>query len=120
MDKIIGYRVINHDTGMFVNTNEQGHNFRSYDEPLPISRGDAYRRLAAYLDEHPDADENDFSVEPVYQEISPIERTAEDLAGRLHALVGDSLGLSEEQMRLQIASELTTFTSLAKRFGVSE
>ncbi len=117
MDKIIGYRVIcTTQCNLFIGHNPTtGNNFITDEPPSPISRSDAYRRLAAFLDEEASASEDEeFVVQPVFEVLTPIQRRARELGGMLHNIVGDSLGLSREQMEKGMARELEMFQLIAK------
>lgn len=109
-NEIIGYRVLCPVYEQFVDTDvATGHNFVTFNEPTPIPRGDAYRRLAAYLDQHPELDHEDFTVEPVYREFTPIETTSKELSARLKSLCsahGLRLEMTDEQIEAKIAKEL--------------
>jgi hypothetical protein len=103
---IIGYHVQDHN-GMYVSF-DGTQNFRSYDAPAPVSQPDAYRRLAAFIEENP-AGTPIPRVVPVYRELSPLETASQELGGMLESLCkrhGLDLGLSREQMETQIAKEL--------------
>jgi hypothetical protein len=107
--EIVGYRVMHTCTESFVHTDATGDNFMDCAPPAPISRGDAFRRLASYLDERPDLDEDDFHVEPVYRKLTPMESLTGDLADRLLTLCeahGLDLGLSRAQIEDRLAKEL--------------
>lgn len=111
-NEIIGYRVMNCSTGRFVNHDGAGYHWVSGPDavqPEPISRSDAFRRLAAYLDQYPHADHNDFEVVPVYREYTPIEKASKDLSARLKSLCsahGLHLGMTDAQIEAKIAKEL--------------
>ena len=105
-NEITGYRVERND-GRFIH-NFSGSNFLSSNEPQPIARGDAYRRLAAFLDANPTV-EDDFTIVPVYREMTPVESGARELGGLLTSLCqrhGITLGLSQDQVETRIAREL--------------
>lgn len=70
--EIIGYRVMCTFNDSFVHTEANGFNFMHPGFPPPIPRGDAFRRLAGMLGQRPDLDADDFTVEPVYRELSPL------------------------------------------------
>ena len=109
-NEIVGYQVINIlAEGCFV-TCEDGHNYETAEEPLPISIGDAYRRLAGFLEQHPDRHHGHYVVEPVYREFTPVEKATKELGSLLSSLCarhGVQLGLSQEQIESQIARELS-------------
>lgn len=104
-----------------------GRNVIAYSRPTPIPVADAYRRLAGFLDTHPNVDPSDLAVEPVYEWVksepvlpppSPITNCAKELASRLRALTGAhglDLGLTDEEMESQIEKELVQFGALAKQ-----
>lgn len=83
----------------------------SYAEPKPISHADAFRRVAAFIENHPE-DVKTFGVPdviPVHRELTPLERTSKELACRLLQLTeahGLDLGLTREQVETKIAQEL--------------
>lgn len=90
------------------------------EEPKPISRGDAFRRLAAFLDANPLSDENDFTVEAVHRTLTAKEELAENLADQLQSLCtarGLDLGLTRHQMACQLHNELKAFTANAKNYN---
>lgn len=112
-NEVIGYRVVRSNnecySDEYIHTNGTGHNWVSVAEPKPVSRGDAFRRLAAYLDQSPLEDMNDFVVVPVYRVLTPMETTTKELSGLLSSLCGRhglSLGLTQEQIEAKIAQEL--------------
>ena len=115
--EIIGYHVIFTYTGAFVDHNEVEGNFITPEAPKPLRRGDAFRRLAAFLDDRPDQDEDEYKVVPVYRKPTPIETAADELGRQLESLCarhGLDLGLSKEQIRTQIARELADFGAVPK------
>ena len=106
-NEIIGYRVQDHN-GMYVDFSPAAGNFRTYTEPTPISRPDAYRRLAAFLETYTNTDEVP-EVIPVYRVLTPLETTAKELGSLLTSLTerhGLSLGLTADQIEHRIAAEL--------------
>lgn len=106
-DTIIGYRV--KANGGYYLWHNAGQNFTSSEKPAPISRADAHRRLAAYLDENPELEHDYFYVTPVFYEPTPIEKASKELGGLLQSLCnrhGLDLGLTPEQIEKQIAQEL--------------
>lgn len=112
-NKIIGYRVMNCSTGRFVTDHDSnGYCWLSSPDgiqPEPISCSAAFRRLAAYLDQYPLADHNDFEVIRVYHEYTPIETASKDLSARLKSLCsahGLHLGMTDAQIEAKIAKEL--------------
>lgn len=116
-NEIIGYRVLRPHTEEFVDVNQVGDNFLYASEPMPISRGDAFRRLAGFLDQHPEVDEDEFTVEPVYREYTPMETASQELGSMLESLCkrhGLDLGLSRAQMERQIAKELVELGAKAR------
>ena len=109
-NEIIGYRVVNSYHGFFVGHNPEMGNFPTDNEPQPIPRGDAFRRLAAYLDANPNEDHATFDVEPVYRETSPMENATAELTDLLVSLAdrhGLKLGLDSDQIAQKIAKELS-------------
>jgi hypothetical protein len=102
---VIGYRVQDHNS-MFV-AHDGVQNFRTYTAPEPISQADAYRRLAAFIEENPGTPIP--SVVPVYRQLTPLETTAKELGSLLTSLTerhGLNLGLSADQIERRIAQEL--------------
>lgn len=61
---ILGYRVLYLVGEQFVDFTD-GRNVLTREETTLIRRGDAFRRLAAFLDENPDVNLDDVAVEPV-------------------------------------------------------
>lgn len=108
-NEIIGYRIKAHSDGKFIHRTDHGH-FFSQQEPEPISRPDAYRRLAGFLEENDGFDDvNDLEVVPVYRETTPVEDASAELGKLLSSLCnrhGLDLGLNQEQINKQIAGEL--------------
>lgn len=107
-NEVIGYRVLS--GAQFVHTNFRT-TWLSYEQPTPISKSDAYRRVAAFVDEHPDQQEHfgDPTVVPVYRVLTPLECTARELGSLLTSLTerhGLRLGLSGDQIEKRIAKEL--------------
>jgi hypothetical protein len=104
--EIIGYRVQT-PSGNFV-CYEFGRNVSRYGaEPEPISQANAYRRLAAYIEENPGAQVP--TVVPVYRVYTPLETASKEFSGLLSSLCerhGLRLGLSQDQIEKRIASEL--------------
>ena len=108
--EIIGYRIINVEDDTFIGSDGYT-NFVTADEPLPIRIGDAYRRLGAFLDQHPHCAHDSFCVEPVYREFTPVEKATKELSGLLSSLCsrhGVVLGLSQEQVEARLAQELAS------------
>lgn len=107
-NEIIGYRVQCED-GLFVCVHApMEHHFLSSVPPTPISRPDAYRRLAGFLDENP-KNNMTYEVVPVYREYTPIEKASKDLSARLKSLCtvhGLRLGMTDAQIEAKIAKEL--------------
>jgi hypothetical protein len=114
-NEIIGYRVVNTRDQVFVDHNPSfsgSGNFQTSREPTPISRGDAFRRLAAFLDAFPEEDHQKFAVEPVYRELTPIESSARELGSLLSSLCqrhGINLGMSQAEIEAQLVRELRAF-----------
>ena len=113
-NEVIGYRVVRSNnecySDEYVHFSESRGNFTSVAEPTPIARGDAFRRLASYLDLNPGEDMNDFVVVPVQRVLTPMETATKELSGLLSSLCsrhGLSLGLSQDQIERKIASELS-------------
>jgi len=108
-NEVIGYVVVNHRHGFYVAHNPELGNFTSDDQPVPVSRGDAFRRLGAFLDANPGENHNLYEVEPVYREATPVESAADELGGLLEQLCarhGVRIGLSREQINAQLQKEL--------------
>jgi hypothetical protein len=111
-NEITGFRVIHIPSGRAINHDGNGYHWISNVgsvEPEAVPRGDAFRRLAAYLDTNPNQPIRDFEVKPVYRESTPIEDASSELAGLLEGLCtrhGLNLGLSRKQMEAQIGKEL--------------
>ncbi len=108
---ILGYRVMFPRDELFVDF-AGGINFLTEHEPQPIPRGDAFRRLAAFLDEHPELDHTDFLIEPTYRELKPVESGARELGGLLKSLCsrhGIQLGMTDDQIQAQIERELKAY-----------
>lgn len=107
---IVGY-VVKNNRGDYVH-HVDGRNVIEYTKPEPVSRADAFRRLAAYIDENPWANSqfiDELYVAPVFYEPTPVEKAAKELGGLLESLCsrhGLDLGLTREQMEKQIAKEL--------------
>jgi hypothetical protein len=113
---IIGYRVKNNHGEYLAHTPEQG-DFVTETKPEPISKGDAYRRLAAYFDA-PQCDDHhvgeDFYVTPVFYEPTPLEKAGAELGGLLESLCqrhGVNLGLTREQINAKLAAELAAIAA---------
>jgi len=111
-NKIIGFRAYHHDTDCYLHFDAvTGRNFLAVTKPDPISRPDAHRRIAAWLEQ---GDENfdDFSVDPVFHEPTPMEKTTSELTDLLQTLCnrnGLKLGLTREQIEAKLAEELVQF-----------
>lgn len=106
---VIGFYVQNHEQGFFVDTDANGSNFTTDEQPRPIPRGDAYRRLAAFLDANPGEDHQDYCVLPAYRETTPIEDAANELGGLFESLCrrhGLDLGLTRDQINAQLVKDL--------------
>jgi len=108
-NEVIGFRAFHHDSGEYLHfDSSKNENYLSAIEPEPISRSDAHRRIAAWLDQSPN-NFDDFSVDPVYRELTPIETASRELGGLLESLCGRhglQLGLTRDQINAQIAKEL--------------
>ena len=107
-NEVIGYRVKSGE--QFVHTNFRT-TWTSYQEPTTISKSDAYRRVAAFVDEHPEESEHfgDPEVVPVYRVLTPLETASKEFSGLLTSLCerhGLRLGLSNDQVEKRIAKEL--------------
>lgn len=109
-NEIIGYRVRKVcNVDVFVDTYPSGINYTTSFKPHPLTRGDAMRRLAAFLDEYPGIGDNAYEIVPVYREYTPLEKASKDLTGRLKTLLsahGVNLTLTDAQIQAKIASEL--------------
>ena len=109
-NEIVGFQAFHHDRGQYLHFDpETGRNFLSQEEPLPISRADVHRRIAAYIEQPGCENDDDFSVDAVFRQLSPLETASQELGGLLTSLCarhGLSLGLSREQIEAQIAKEL--------------
>lgn len=118
-NKIVGYVVKNNNGEYIAESKLTPSGNREYNvivtaRPTPVSKGDAYRRLAAFVDlcEHIGSDlpsDEQFYVAPVFHEPTPLERASEELGGLLVGLCsrhGLDLGLTREQIEKQIAKEL--------------
>ncbi len=103
-------------TGYIHHNEHNGHNYLSNAEPAPIPHGDAYRRLAAWLDENPDSE---FQCDPEICErrapvapptpVNPVVSAAKELGGLLKGLAGRhgiQFGLSDDEIEARIALEL--------------
>lgn len=112
--EIVGYRVFHVDINEYIHTTKDGKfNFTNMSEPEPVGRGDAFRRLAAYVDEHPEVDHDCFDIVPVFREVRPTESAASELTDMLKALCqrhGITLGLTDDQIRAQLERELKELT----------
>lgn len=102
---IIGYRVKDCH-GNFVHTDFQT-TWASAREPEPIQQADAYRRIAAYITDHPGAPVP--FVVPVHRQLSPLETASKELGGLLSSLCRRhnlNLGLTQDQIERRISKEL--------------
>ncbi len=121
-NEVIGFRVVNITSGEFIhNDGEHAYNYPSTKEPEPISRGDAFRRLGAYLDENPAQEHSNFRVEPVYRMTTPIEDAAHELGGLFESLCqrhGLDLGLSRQQIDAILAKDLEQVKNLGFTVGI--
>ncbi len=113
MNEIIGFQAFHHDSGMFLHYDSvTGRNFLSHEEPLPISRADCHRRIAAFIEQPGEECNDDFSIDVVYRKTTPVENAAAELGTLLTSLCnrhGLNLGLSREQIESQITKELVNF-----------
>lgn len=112
-NEVIGYRVVRSNnecySDEYVHYTSSRGNYTSVAEPAPIPRGDAFRRLASFLDQNPQANMDDFVVAPVYRVLTPMETATKELSGLLSSLCsrhGLNLGLSQDQIEAKIAGEL--------------
>lgn len=110
-NEIIGYRVKSGE--QYVHTDLKT-TWTSYTQPTPISRSDAYRRAAAFIQDHPDDSDGQWTptVVPAYRVLTPVETASKELSGLLTALCerhGLQLGLSKEQVEKRLAKELEEF-----------
>jgi len=114
-NKVVGFRVKSDQ--QFVHT-DFTTTWRSYAEPTPISQADAFRRAAAFIENHPGLHPSAApTVVPVYHTPTPLENTAAELGALLTSLCarhGMSLGLTQDQIEAQIAQELTVFGAVQK------
>lgn len=105
---IIGCRVKNNH-GEYLDHNPKHGNFVTETKPEPVSKGDAYRRLAAYFDA-PQCDDNHVEVlahvVAVFYEPSPMERAVRSWVESLCQRHGVNLGLTREQINAKLAAEL--------------
>jgi hypothetical protein len=117
---VIGFRVRKFDD-FFVDTDANGCNFSTDEEPAPVSRGDAYRRLAAWLDQNPQEDDGEYGVEAIFRETTPIEDTADELGGLFEQLCrrhGLDLGLSRAQINAILKKDLEQVKNLGFIAGI--
>ena len=109
-NEIIGFRAFHHDSNGYLHHDPTtGQNFLSSSEPAPISRADCHRRIAAYVEQPGHENDDDFSIDPVYRETSPLEDAAAELGGLLVGLCQRhrlDLGLTRDQVNKMIAKEL--------------
>ena len=120
-NEVIGFRVVNVEHEFFVDTDANGSNFTTDEEPKPIARGDAFRRLAAFLDANPGESHEDYSVEAVYRETTPIENAANELGGLFEQLCqrhGLDLGLDRSQINALLAKDLEAVKNLGFISGI--
>jgi hypothetical protein len=121
-NEIIGYRVLHPDTEEFIGADPTTcRPFMTCDETDPIPRGDAFRRLAAYLDVHPEVDADEFSIEPVYRRTTPIEDAAHELGGLFESLCarhGLDLGLSRAQVDALLVKDLESIKNIGFITGI--
>lgn len=117
--KIVGY-VVKNNCGEFVHYDGDG-NFVETSRPEPISQADAYRRLAAYIDEM-DGEVHGFYVAPVFHVPTPLEKASAELGSLLQSLCsrhGLQLGLTQEQIEAQIAKELQALGAGGSSFAAT-
>lgn len=110
-NEVTGYIVKNDAYGFYVDYCPKAGNFTTDKEPTPVPRGDAFRRLAAFLDANPRENHEFYVVLPVYRVYTPMERASKELGGLLESLCqrhGLNLGLNSEQIEQRIASELAS------------
>lgn len=121
-NEVIGFRVVNITSGEFIHTSDGGaYNYPSTGEPTPVSRGDAFRRLAAFLDDNPAQEHSNFRVEPVYRVTTPIEDAAHELGGLFESLCqrhGLDLGLNRQQIDAILAKDLEQVKNLGFITGI--
>lgn len=111
--KIIGYVVKNNCGEYIAPPGEDGwtHNHVVILRPEPVSKADAHRRLAAFYDENlawnPTAPAEEFYVAAVIRELTPLERTAEELTGLLVGFcIRNGVSLTKEQLEKRIMKML--------------
>src|SRR5262245_33481414 len=105
---IIGY-VVQCEDGLYVHKTSVSHILSSI-QPDPISRPDAYRRLAGFLEENP-TNTLEYTVAPVYREYTPLENASKELGNLLMSLCRRhhlELGLTQEQVEAKIGQELVS------------
>lgn len=121
-NEIIGFHIRNNESGECIATDPAtGRNFCTFDEVTPIARGDAFRRLAGFLDQNPDADPYDFGIETVYRQTTPIENAASELGGLFEQLCkrhGLDLGLDRTQINALLAKDLEQVKNLGFITGI--
>jgi hypothetical protein len=118
MRSIIGYMVAVEadDVCSYIHYNENtGRNYVDPSQPPPVSRGDAYRRLGAFMDENPGFP-FDTDIVPVYEPVEPpkpVRSGIDGAVGELSCLLqnlcgrhGIALGLTDDEVKARIALEL--------------
>jgi len=117
--EVIGYRVINFVTRRFVNFDGSYHwlSGECAVPPAPIPKiTDAYRRMAAFLDAYPEESFQNYRLDTVYRETTPIEDTANELGGLFEDLCkrhGLDLGVDRKQINAILQKDLEQVKNLA-------
>lgn len=66
---ILGFRAFHHDTQQWLHFEPTtGKNFLSKERPVPIARGDVHRRIAAFIEQPGEENNDDFSIDPAFEE----------------------------------------------------
>ncbi len=121
-NQIVGYVVKSRSSYVqYVHHDAQlDHNYLAASRPEPVALSDAYRRLAAFIDENEgEVEHDDLYVAAVFYEPKPVERMAQELGGLLQSLAsrhGHNLGLTSEQIEKQIVKELEELSAGGKTF----
>jgi hypothetical protein len=109
-NEIVGYRAYHHAARQYLHHDARsGRNYLEYAEPATIGRGDCHRRIAAFLDQTGEEANDDFSIDPVFRQMTPMETASEELTGLLSSLAarhGLVLNMSKDEMAAKIAKEL--------------